>query len=96
MVLAQSTGVVLAEEGPPRLDRDAPVVADRAAALKVSLLSAQASPRDVRLVVETLDPSTGGRLPAETPDLMGHCADVAVSPSTTTQLARGLSGWEAR
>lgn len=45
--------------------------------------------------IETRDPVDGRWLPATTPDLMGYCDAVAVSPHTSAQLARGLQHWEA-
>lgn len=44
--------------------------------------------------IETWDPLSERWLPPETTDLMGFCAEVAVSPYTSAQLARGLGWWE--
>lgn len=57
VVLAQSTGVLLADGGDLVLDRDAPVIADRGAALRVVLEDSNATARDVRVIVEVVDDS---------------------------------------
>lgn len=78
VVLAQSTGVVLAEQGAPRLDRDAPVVAQRSAALKVSLRSGGAAPRDVRLVVASVDGADQVAVVAEATVAVGDDVDATL------------------
>lgn len=78
MVLAQSTGVLLADGGELVLARDAPVVANRAAALRVVLNDAGATARDVRVVVEIIDDSDAITFSNETVVAVGDAEPVVV------------------